>query len=264
MPSSQSKNWSVRIVAVLLVTSMIFVIYPASFASGSTSIFFEDFENGLNRWTRDGLWNLETQSEDCGIRLAPFPSPTQSAYYGINGQCNYNNGGVNSGLLTLAAPVEMPDPLAGRIATLTFSSYEDAEGSSAYDIRRVQVSKDGGANWTTLGQGSVQGAWTLRSYDLTPYLGMDLLLRFQFDTVDASLNNYFGWMVDNITIFTIDPPEAADDLFATDEDTPLNRAAPGLVANDSDPDGHPLLVDGFQATSDMGAAVSVSADGSFR
>jgi VCBS repeat-containing protein len=263
MPSSQSKNWLVRNIAVLLVTSMVFVLYPASRASGSNSIFSEDFENGFNQWTMDGLWNPEEQSEDCGDQIAPFPSSTHAAYYGINGQCDYNNGGVNSGFLTLTAPVVMPVSQTGRTATLTFSSYEEAESSSAYDIRRVQVSKDGGASWTTLGQGTVQGTWTLRSYDLTPYLGTNLLLRFYFDSVDASLNGYFGWMVDNISIFTIDPPDAVDDTFTSNEDVALVIPAPGVLNNDSDPNGDSLAVSDYQSISDLRVPVSVNPDGSF-
>ncbi len=37
-----------------------------------------------------------------------------------------------------------------------------------------------------------------------------------------------------------DPPVAVDDAYATDEDTPLVVAAPGMLGNDSDPDGDTL------------------------
>lgn len=59
------------------------------------------------------------------------------------------------------------------------------------------------------------------------------------------------------------PPTAVDDDFATDEDTVLNVAAPGVLANDSDPESDPLTVTAFDATSAQGAAVTVNADGSF-
>src|SRR5262249_24460742 len=54
---------------------------------------------------------------------------------------------------------------------------------------------------------------------------------------------------------------AADDVFTTSEDTPLTVAAPGLLANDSDPNG-----DTLEAALDTGPAngrVQVGADGSF-
>lgn len=45
----------------------------------------------------------------------------------------------------------------------------------------------------------------------------------------------------NITVIPVnDPPVASNDSIATDEDTPLNFAAPGVLANDTDIDGNPL------------------------
>src|SRR5262249_39436006 len=58
-----------------------------------------------------------------------------------------------------------------------------------------------------------------------------------------------------------DAPRAADDAFTTREDTPLTVAAPGLLANDSDPNG-----DTLEAALETGPAhgvVQVGADGSF-
>jgi hypothetical protein len=43
-----------------------------------------------------------------------------------------------------------------------------------------------------------------------------------------------------ITIEPNPPPVAADDAYTTDEDTPLTVPAPGVLSNDSDPDGEPL------------------------
>jgi VCBS repeat-containing protein len=40
--------------------------------------------------------------------------------------------------------------------------------------------------------------------------------------------------------FTNEPPLAVDDLYTTTEDTTLTIAAPGVLENDSDPDGEPL------------------------
>jgi VCBS repeat-containing protein len=37
-----------------------------------------------------------------------------------------------------------------------------------------------------------------------------------------------------------DPPVSGDDVYTTDEDTPLSVVAPGLLGNDSDPNGDPL------------------------
>ena len=61
-----------------------------------------------------------------------------------------------------------------------------------------------------------------------------------------------------------DAPSAGNDTGATDEDTVLNVAATGVLANDSDPDtGDSLTVTAFDATSTKGATVSVAANGSY-
>lgn len=61
-----------------------------------------------------------------------------------------------------------------------------------------------------------------------------------------------------------DRPVANNDFYETDEDTVLDIAAPGVLGNDTDIDGDPLVVVGADATSARGASVSVNADGSLR
>jgi large repetitive protein len=58
-------------------------------------------------------------------------------------------------------------------------------------------------------------------------------------------------------------PTAQVDIVSTDEDTPLEIAASGLLANDTDPDHLDVLaVTGADATSTLGATVRVGLDGS--
>ncbi|MFY7893463.1 MAG: tandem-95 repeat protein, partial [Pirellula sp.] len=69
----------------------------------------------------------------------------------------------------------------------------------------------------------------------------------------------------SITINPInDAPIALDNSYSTDEHTILNVTAPGVLANDTDPDlpNDTLSVASFQATSELGAAVTVRNDGS--
>jgi VCBS repeat-containing protein len=61
-----------------------------------------------------------------------------------------------------------------------------------------------------------------------------------------------------------DPPVAVDDAGATGEDAPLNVAAPGLLANDTDPDaGDTRSAVQFTGTSAKGAAVTINTNGSY-
>src|SRR5262249_20296085 len=41
----------------------------------------------------------------------------------------------------------------------------------------------------------------------------------------------------NLTVIPNNPPVANNDSYSTNEDTPLTASAPGVLANDSDPDG---------------------------
>jgi len=57
------------------------------------------------------------------------------------------------------------------------------------------------------------------------------------------------------------PPVAVDDAYATDEDTPLTIAVPGILANDSDPEGASLVAS--QLTAPANGTVTVNGNGSF-
>ena len=60
-----------------------------------------------------------------------------------------------------------------------------------------------------------------------------------------------------------DAPVATDDGYATTENTPLVRSAPGVLANDGDEDGDPLTVETTPVTAPTNGSVSLAADGSF-
>lgn len=57
------------------------------------------------------------------------------------------------------------------------------------------------------------------------------------------------------------PPVAVDDSYTTTANTPLKVAAPGVLANDSDPDGDPLTVRPVSAPT--GGSLTLSPAGSF-
>ncbi|HRQ36836.1 MAG TPA: S8 family serine peptidase [Chloroflexota bacterium] len=177
-------------------------------APGYTAVpsgsFSDNFESGYGNWTMSGLWNPESQANTCGSLVAPFPSPTNAAYYGVDGLCTYNNGSANSGTMTLNSPISV-----GPGSILSYWSYEQTEcnGNCGWDARQAQISTDGGATWSTVIDGDTENVWHQRSADISAYAG-SALLRFRFDTGDGVANDYFGWMVDNVnvTTYTCVPP----------------------------------------------------------
>jgi VCBS repeat-containing protein len=60
---------------------------------------------------------------------------------------------------------------------------------------------------------------------------------------------------------TSQPPVANDDAYSTDEDVVLNVAAPGVLGNDSDPDGEPLTA--VLDTDPSNGTLTLNLDGSF-
>ncbi len=87
------------------------------------------------------------------------------------------------------------------------------------------------------------------------------------DTFDYSISDGHGGAASatvSVTVLGInDPPVALNDEAITDEDTVLSVIAPGVLANDSDIENDPLNISSFDAVSNLGAAVTVAADGSF-
>src|SRR5262249_13910086 len=65
----------------------------------------------------------------------------------------------------------------------------------------------------------------------------------------------------NAVVTASGPLVAADDAYSTAEDTPLSVAAPGVLANDNDPDGDPLTT--AFATGPAHGVLSLVADGGF-
>jgi hypothetical protein len=67
-----------------------------------------------------------------------------------------------------------------------------------------------------------------------------------------------------ITVTTVPhPPVAGDDAYTTPQDTVLSASAPGVLANDGDPDGDPITVQTSPLVSPTNGAVAIASDGSF-
>ena len=239
-------------------------LQPPFPVQASSTIFNDDFENGFSNWVMSGLWNPESESNLCGGLHAPFPSPTNAAYYGDDSTCTYNTGRLNVGNLTMGSQVSLPPPAEGRTARLTFWSFGNTNTSGFSTLRMVLISIDGGRNWNYLGLDQTEDAWNQHIFNLTPYLGKNVMIRFMFFSLDFfSHTNKFGWMIDNVSITESDPPVAQDDVYVTDEDTLLIIAAPGVLSNDTDPNGDSVSVTASDPVSAAGASVTVNPDGSF-
>jgi VCBS repeat-containing protein len=98
------------------------------------------------------------------------------------------------------------------------------------------------------------------SFSYTPaadYTGSD---SFTYRASDGTLTSNMATVAISVTAVN-DVPVAAGDAYTTAEDTVLTVPAPGVLGNDSDPDGNPLTA--VLATGPSDGTLSLNANGSF-
>ncbi len=100
------------------------------------------------------------------------------------------------------------------------------------------------------------------SFTYTPPVDFTGADSFNYTVDDGNGGNDVATV--NITVEPVnDDPTATDDNFVADENTLLIESDPGVLVNDTDPDGDVLGVSGFDPTSANGGTVNVNPDGSF-
>ncbi|MGH1491853.1 MAG: Ig-like domain-containing protein, partial [Acidimicrobiales bacterium] len=134
---------------------------------------------------------------------------------------------------------------------LTVQSHDPTSAAGA----TVVVNADGSFSYDPTGVAALQGLGDGEEQDDT----------FEYTVSDG--NGGTDTATVTVTVLGVnDDPVAVDDNGGeTDEDTILNVLVPGVLDNDTDPDGDTLLVDVFASdpTSVEGAAITLNADGSF-
>jgi VCBS repeat-containing protein len=114
-----------------------------------------------------------------------------------------------------------------------------------------------------LGSGPSQGTLTLNangSFTYTPAANFHGSDSFTYRASDGTLASSQATVTITVTA-TNDGPTATDDAYSTAEDTALTVAAPGVLANDTDPDGDTLSA--VAGSGPSHGTLSRNADGSF-
>jgi hypothetical protein len=201
------------IVSILLIG--IFMPNAGNFVSANLSDgFFEDFEGSVfPAWTTTGLWHLE-DNDSSMWDMYGLPSDSHYMWYGDNRTGNYNTSGSNSGDLTS----DTFDLLGfGNSVYLEFWSWVETEVGTSYDQKSVYIND--GAGWSLLGNLTFDGStprWQLITFDISSYVNLSTVsLRFSFDTVHGFVNDYRGWVIDDIKIVT--EPTGFFDLWINQE-----------------------------------------------
>jgi hypothetical protein len=119
-------------------------------------------------------------------------------------------------------------------ASLSFWAWFEIESvnpnESGFDIMEIYVHEVGGSEESigrlnpysdpildnraalpfTSGGFNKAPVWLNVEYDLTPYVGKTIKLKFEFRTVDSLYNGFRGWLVDNVLVTDKAPLKAAN------------------------------------------------------
>ncbi|MHB1033577.1 MAG: tandem-95 repeat protein [Pirellulales bacterium] len=167
-------------------------------------------------------------SSEVHIAFAAQMSDAKDYWYVDNVQVTGIGGSSN------ALPAAVADSfVVGEDTTLTVA----APGLLAND-----TDPDGDPLTTVLVSGPANGTLTLNSdgsFSYTPAADFSGTDSFTYRTSDGSASSNEAAVTITVTPVN-DAPLAADDSYATSINTTLTIAAPGLLANDADPDGDPL------------------------
>ena len=146
------------------------------------------FAGGLpSGWSATGLWHA---SNSCSPG-ATCDGTTSFMYYGLDAQCNFENGNTNSGVLK-APTIDLTG--ASGTVVLDFCYNLETENNSSFDHAQVRV------NGVVVLDLEESASWKAVSLDLSAFSGQLVNLEFFFDTVDSILNNFNGFQVDSVKL----------------------------------------------------------------
>ena len=227
-----------------------------------TNLFHDDLEN-----TSSGNWT--TQGTGWYYPQNPNPYDGFDATYATSGQTNFfgdNRGVTSDHTIAMANAVPVPTGVATYLRFNHAHGFEDGNTASTNrDGGVLEYSTDNGTSWNDAGPLGIVNGYngTIASGTSNPLAGRQGFVAesngyissrvnlgslagesvmFRFRIGEDSSGSDYGWYVDDVRVYTCanSAPTANEDSYAIDEDTTLEQPAPGVLANDTDPDGDDL------------------------
>ncbi|TET89519.1 MAG: hypothetical protein E3J35_09635, partial [Methanomassiliicoccales archaeon] len=189
----------------------------------NTRFFYDDMEHGQGDWTfaggddggvfPDGLWHLSQGEEDC-INNVPrrlfFHSRNTSWWYGHRFEwfgdwvCNYYTNRSEAPLQPTKNWGELRTPWIdarkGTSLAMTVWHFLAREPYSGVDLARVFLSDGEGWHLIT-SEWNTDDHWRKLILNLSEYAGKQVQLEFRFDTMDEKGNLFFGWFIDDLSVY---------------------------------------------------------------
>lgn len=207
-----------RLIRTALLSLFASAVCHAPTSAAAATIYFNDFESGLNGFVLDnganGLWHLTGNVPYSGAAALGYVTDETSPSAILNG--NFMTGGpgsptANAG--TAYSPAVLL-PSSAQI-TVSFQSIVRTENFDDYDNLRAMVNTAQTlAGATLLGSTAtntiIEGTtYNLHSFDLSAFSGQTIYLAFNFATGDAIENDYAGIRLDDVTVTAEVVPEPA-------------------------------------------------------
>jgi VCBS repeat-containing protein len=211
---------------------------------------------------------LQNGPSDGSLTLNSNGSFSYAPVAGFNGTDSFtyraSDGSANSNVATVTITVNpVNDPPTAN--NNSYSTNEDTTlNVSAPGVLGNDTDPDGDSLSSVLQSGPTDGSLTLNSngsFSYTPNADFSGTDSFTYFANDGTANSNLAAMV-TITVNPVnDPPTATDDAYTIDEDTTLDVAAPGVLGNDTDPEGDSLTAILQNGPSD--GSLTLNSNGSF-
>ena len=180
-----------------------------------------------------------------------------------------NDGTLDSNLATVTVDVRPLEDEPDDFVTANDDNYSTPEDTelvlTAPGVLLNDDSSSGDPLSAILDTPTQNGTLTLNadgSFSYLPNQNFNGIDTFKYLASDGAVDSNLGLVTITVTPMNDDAPIAVDDdNYSTPEDTELLITAPGVLANDSDPDGDTLTA--IIVTSTQNGTLTLNADGSF-
>ena len=203
-----------------------------------------------------GTLSLASNGSFTYTPAAAFAGQDTFTYSASDGQLNGNTATV-----TINVTPSNRSPIAGADA---YSTNEDAAlAVAAPGVLANDTDPDGDPLTATVASGPTHGSLAIQgggSFTYTPATNFNGTDSFTYTVSDGRGGTATGSVT--LTIHPVnDPPTAAGDSYTVTENNTLAVPAPGVLANDADPDGDPLTA--ALVTGTTHGSLTLNGDGSF-
>lgn len=242
---------------------------------------FSTGEDGVLEVATPGVLNNDTDVDDSALTASRVALPSHGTLVlNANGGFRYtpepnynggdsftyraNDGEANSNTVTVTLTVQALNDAPVAVANQFSTSEDTALNVPAPGVLGNDTDVDGLVLSASLVAGPENGSLVLDangSFLYTPAPDFNGPDAFTYRASDGTANSNTATVSLTVTA-SPDAPDAAADSFSTDEDSPREVAAPGVLANDTDPEGGALTA--VMVSGPSSGSLVLNADGSFR